>query len=54
MEAAADSDVALDIISSTKMVSQLSNEEFASLLLEAADMIRTIEIALDGKRAPMV
>ncbi|MGD9478784.1 hypothetical protein [Shinella sp. G-2] len=54
LEAAADSDVALDIISSTKMVSQLSNEEFASLLLEAADMIRTIEIALDGKRAPMV
>lgn len=51
LEAAADSDVALDILSSSKMVSQLSDEEFKSLLLEAAEMIRSIKIMLDTKRA---
>lgn len=51
VETTADSDVAIDIITSTAMVSQLSNEEFKTLLLEAADQIRDIKIALDRKRA---
>ena len=51
VEAAADSDVAIDIITSTGMVCQLTDEEFKTLLLEAADQIRDIKIALDRKRA---
>ncbi|MGJ7039637.1 hypothetical protein J2Y63_002895 [Shinella sp. BE166] len=51
VEATADSDVAVDIITSTGMVAQLSDEEFKTLLLEAADQIRDIKIALDRKRA---
>lgn len=51
LEATADSDVAIDIITSTGMVAQLSDEEFKTLLLEAADQIRDIKISLDRKRA---
>ncbi|MCQ4635011.1 hypothetical protein GB927_033645 [Shinella sp. CPCC 100929] len=51
VEVTANSDVAIDIISSTGMVSQLSNEEFKTHLLEAADQIRGTKIALDRKRA---
>ncbi len=51
VEAIADSDVAIDIVTSTAMVAQLSEDEFKALLLEAADQIRDIKIALDRKRA---
>lgn len=50
VESTADSDVAIDVITSTGMVSQLSSEEFKTLMLEAADQIRDIKIALDRKR----
>ena len=36
LEVRADSDVAIDIVAATGMVSQLSEEEFKALLLEAA------------------
>lgn len=51
LEVSADCDVAIDIVAATGMVSQLSEEEFKALLLEAADQIGDTKIALDRKRA---
>lgn len=51
IESAAESDVAVDLITSTQTVMQLTDDEFKTLLLEAAEMIRNIKIALDRKRA---
>ncbi|MXN48703.1 hypothetical protein GR138_26240 [Shinella kummerowiae] len=41
----------LSLISATGFVGRLSDQEVKELLLDAAEMIRTIKIVLDTKRA---